>query len=75
MIDTTLLTQQLAEANLAYHQLVTGTMPRVIVDQNGEKVEFTAANKASLAAYIGQLQGALGVTPALAVTSPAMFFF
>ena len=34
--------ERLDAANLAYHQLVTGTMPRVVVDQSGQRVEYTA---------------------------------
>ena len=48
---------QLDEAVTAYHALVTGTQPRVIVDQNGERVEYTAANATKLYLYIQQLTG------------------
>lgn len=46
--------QKLAEAESALHSLVTGTMPKVIVDQNGERVEYTQANRAALERYIQQ---------------------
>lgn len=49
------LNEQLASARQAYHALQTGTMARVVVDQNGERVEFVAANKANLYSYIQQL--------------------
>lgn len=70
----------LTEARKAYHSLQIGTSPRVVVDANGEKVEFTAANKNALYNYITQLEGQLGVpcgTVAGAQTQyrPAEFLF
>jgi hypothetical protein len=69
--------QKLDEAEKAYHALVTGTSPRVIVDRNGERVEFTAANRQGLASYITELKMTLGLlTPnALPVNGPAQFLF
>lgn len=40
----------------AYHRLMTGKMARVVIDQNGERVEFVAANAPRLLAYIKQLE-------------------
>ena len=58
------LEERLAAAKTAYHNLLTGIMPRVVVDQNGERVEFTAANASRLAQYIAdlerQLNGSIG---------------
>lgn len=54
-----LYTKWLNEALNAYHQLNTGGSVRVIVDQNGERVEYTAANRQSLLAWIMRLQNAL----------------
>lgn len=51
--------QKLDDASAAYHVLMTGASPRVVVDQNGERVEFTAANAARLQAYITQLTNQL----------------
>lgn len=48
--------QRLVEAEDALHQLVTGTSARVFVDQNGERVEYTAANRAALKTYIQELK-------------------
>jgi hypothetical protein len=48
--------EKLAEAQQAYHDLVTGNKARVIVDQNGERVEFVTTNKAQLYQYIVSLQ-------------------
>ncbi len=50
----------LNEARKAYHALMTGTSARVVVDQNGERVEFVAANKQALYNYIQELQTQLG---------------
>lgn len=55
-MSSVLLAQRLAEAELAYHNLMLGTSARVVVDQNGERVEFTAANAERLKAYIESLK-------------------
>ncbi len=47
----------LPEAQTAYHALVLGGSARVVVDQNGERVEYTSANRAALSAYIAMLEG------------------
>ncbi len=47
---------KLQEAKDAYHALLTGKTARVVVDQNGERVEFVAANAASLLSYIQTLE-------------------
>lgn len=46
----------LVEAEAAYHKLMTGTLARVFVDQNGERVEYVSANASKLAAYIQSLK-------------------
>jgi hypothetical protein len=43
--------QKLVEAEEAYHSLMTGTQAKVVVDQNGERVEFTASNASCLHIY------------------------
>ena len=71
-----IVTTQLADARSAYHSLMTGTAARVVVDQNGERVEFAVANRGALAAYILELEGKLAlVSAAYRVSPPAMFFF
>ena len=47
---------KLAEAEKVYHELMLGLSVRVFVDQNGERVEYTAANKQALLSYINQLR-------------------
>ena len=70
----------LDEARKAYHALMTGTSPRVVVDQNGERLEFVAANSQKLYNYIAELEQKLG-TPCGAAPSaatqygPASFLF
>lgn len=53
--------QKLADAEKAYHDLLTGRALRVVVDRNGERVEFTAANRQMLKAYIDELRTQLGL--------------
>lgn len=70
----------LQEARKAYHALMTGTSPRVVVDQNGERVEFVAASAPKLYNYIQQLEQALGTpcgqAPAYPTNNgPVGFFF
>ena len=50
------LQQRIDAAKAAYHALVTGTQAKVVVDQNGERVEFTQANRQALKAYIKELE-------------------
>lgn len=64
----------LEEARAAYHALSTGTLARVVVDQDGQRVEFVAANRAGLYSYIKELEGKLS-PPIPACNGPARFFF
>lgn len=70
---TTLKTAQLKDAREKYHLLLTGQAVRVVVDQNGERVEFTAASKSFLGEYINQLEIDLGVAK-VSSRSPIGFF-
>ena len=54
--------EQLDDAKAQYHLLVTGQQARVFVDQNGERVEYTAANRQALAAYIQRLERQVAAT-------------
>lgn len=51
----------LTAARLAYHNLTVGGQVRVFVDQNGERVEYTAARRSDLLAYITGLEAQLGL--------------
>lgn len=52
--------ERLTSAEGALHELMTGQMARVFVDQNGERVEYAVANAQRLRAYIFELKTALG---------------
>ena len=52
--------ERLTAAEDAYHQLMLGQSARVVVDQNGERVEYTSANAVRLAQYINELKRQLG---------------
>lgn len=71
------LEQQITEARDAYHALNTGTMARVIVDQDGQRTEFVAANASKLYAYIQSLESQLPcATPCFPPSNgPAGFVF
>ncbi len=51
-----LLKQRLLEAEEAEHALVTGNLERVVVTNNGVRVEYTRTNLYSLQAKIEQLK-------------------
>ena len=75
--DKEALKQKLAEAQRAYHDLMLGQQVRVFVDQNGERVEYTAANASRLQAYIQSLISLLNSPTGCvtATTGPARFTF
>jgi len=51
--------EKLADAEAALHELNLGRSARVFVDQNGEKLEFTAANRGALRTYIEELKATI----------------
>lgn len=53
------LKMMLIDALDSLHNLRTGKMARVIVDKNGERVEFTSATQNGLITYINQLRNAM----------------
>lgn len=55
MSDLATLRARRAEADIAYHKLMTGQVARVHVDQSGERVEFVTSNASRLALYIQTL--------------------
>lgn len=63
---------KIAEAEAAYHNLQLGLQARVVVDSNGERVEFTAANRQDLYNYIQRLKGQLPAVD-LCVDLPAAY--
>ena len=60
--ERALYTTRLTEAESALHQIMLGNGARVYVDQNGERVEYFAANASRLRAYIAELKLLLGRT-------------
>lgn len=63
----------LLEAREAYHALNTGTLARVFVDQNGERVEYNSTNRQALANYIRELEQIASGRPLAG--GPARFIF
>ena len=53
------LQEKLDDAEAAYHELSCGRSARVIVDRDGQRVEFSAANRTGLYAYIQSLKAQL----------------
>ena len=62
MANTQQLTAWLTEAQNAYHELVSGIAPKVIVHQNGQRVEYNSTTRNALKSYIEELKIALGQT-------------
>lgn len=63
MSNTITLRQRLADSEKNLHDLINGNKPRVVQDVNGERVEYTRANRADLENYIAHLKAQLGLTP------------
>ena len=61
--ETTKYTAYLTEAETAYHRLQMGGAVRVFVDQNGERIEYSAVNRLNLLSYINELRALLGMDP------------
>ena len=68
------IAEKLVEAETALHELLTGTSARVVVDQNGERIEYTAANAPRLRAYIEELKRQL-TAPTLGSNGPLRAVF
>lgn len=82
MSDTTPLSpacQALKDADAAWAALNTGASVRSVVDQNGERVDYSSANRAGLLTYIQTLQAQCGDYKALALggctARPMRFLF
>lgn len=52
----------LKEAEAAYHELLIGVSVHMIMHQNGQRVQYTQADRAALGAYISDLKRQLGQT-------------
>lgn len=65
------MTTDLAQAKAALKEILMGNKAKVVVDQNGERVEFAAANVDRLRAWIFEMDLALGNKT---VTGPMNFW-
>jgi hypothetical protein len=71
------LAERLVEAESAYHDLLTGKGVRAFTDQNGERVEYSAANPSKLLAYIAWLKAQIAAAAGYAteITGPMRSYF
>lgn len=72
------LQARITEAESAYHRLMSGKAMRVVVDQNGERMEFTSVSAAQLYGYIVRLKAELAALtggPPPVVSRPLGFVF
>lgn len=76
--ECTALGAKIANLELHYEQLISGQKARVLVDQNGERIEFNGGNQRVLFAYIASLKDQyakgckVGVSP---ISRPIRPFF
>lgn len=68
------LAEKLTQAKDAKHKLATQQLTRVFMDQNGERVEYTATNMAQLDSYIAGLEAEIAGTRRFA-RKPIGFIF
>jgi membrane protease subunit (stomatin/prohibitin family) len=68
MADLAQLQAWLIEAENAQHTLMMGGAVTVVVDQNGERVEYSRTNATALAKYIATLRWQIGQLSGVAVT-------
>lgn len=61
---------KIADAEEKYHQLMLGNSAHVFVDQNGERVEYTAIRRSDLLAYLNYLRGLLPAGDCKAIVYP-----
>lgn len=68
------ISELLADAEAAYHKVMTGTGVAQFRDQNGEMVLYTKANAPDLMAYIKSLGGPTWLNPDTTITGPLRVF-
>lgn len=73
--EVTALKNKISDAEAQYHKLMLGQTARVIVDQNGERVEFNSANRSHLYTYIQQLKAQLPDEYVFQPVKPIRFLF
>lgn len=73
----TTLKARLDAAKEAYHALLLGASVREVVDSNGERITYTAANRDALRAYIAALESEIANAGTSGVSSrlPMSVFF
>ena len=54
--------ENLASAQVALHKIVTGTAPSVVVDRDGQRVEYHKSNLPALRQYIAELTATVNGT-------------
>ena len=72
------LAARIADLTTSYEELLAGTKARVLVDQNGERIEYNGGNSRSLFTYIKGLEGQFSrecTTCRRAVSRPIRPFF
>lgn len=67
MADLATLQQWLSEAQIAYHTAMLSGTVTVVVDQNGERIEYGRSNPANLLKYIASLQAQINSLLGVAV--------
>lgn len=68
--------EKLVEAEAAFHNLMVNGAVRVVVDQNGERVEYTSVNAGNLLRYINDLKAILALEAGIfPVRGPAGVIF
>lgn len=67
--------EDLAQMRADYRDLVSGNKARVIVDQNGERVEFTSANLQRLYQLIQEVSACLEPSAKTRPNRPMGFYF
>lgn len=50
------LITRLAQAEAAYHTMMLGNKASVVVDSNGERIEFAKSETSKLSSYIAELK-------------------
>lgn len=66
---------RLTQAREQYHKLMMGKAHKVMVDQNGERVEYTAVSVAGLKTYIRELEEFLDPATAARGRGPLRFMW
>ncbi len=73
-MDKLIIRKRLNVAYEQYDKLITGRAQKVIVDQNGERIEYAIANADRLERYIASLEAQLAGHPsAMRVIGPLYF--